>query len=64
VRTGEPGLTYPATTPVKRIDFVTSSLNTTVRTALTESDPSLVAASDHRAVSASIALNQGSESSR
>jgi len=63
-RTGEPGLTYPATTPVKRIDFVTSSLNTTVRTALTQGDPSSTAASDHRAVSATIALNQGSESSR
>ena len=64
VRTGEPGLSYPATTPVKRIDFVTSSTNTTVRSATTQSDPSLVAASDHRAVAATIDLNQGSEPSR
>ena len=64
VRTGAPGLSYPAITPVKRIDFVTSSANTTIRSVRTEDDPAVVPASDHRAVSATIALHQGSESAR
>lgn len=61
VRTGEPGLTYPALTPAKRIDFVTSSTSSTVVDATTQDDPTTTRASDHRAVVATIALNQGSE---
>lgn len=61
---GAPGLTYPAINPVKRIDFVTTSPNITVRSAQTLDDPALVPASDHRAVVASVLLNRGSENSR
>ena len=64
VRTGEPGLTYPATTPAKRIDFVTVSRGIAVRDAETQSDPGLIGASDHRAVVATVLLDQGSEPSR
>jgi endonuclease/exonuclease/phosphatase family metal-dependent hydrolase len=62
VRTGEPGLTYPAVAPVKRIDFVSSSTNTVIVHASTQDDPTTLPASDHRAVVATITLNQGSES--
>jgi len=63
-RAGAPGLTYPATAPTKRIDFVTASPNTTVLRAQTQDDPTHILASDHRAVVATVLLNQGSESSR
>lgn len=63
-RAGAPGLTYPATAPTKRIDFVTASPNTTVLGAQTQDDPTHILASDHRAVVATVLLNQGSESSR
>jgi endonuclease/exonuclease/phosphatase family metal-dependent hydrolase len=61
VRTGEPGLTYPAIDPTKRIDFVTVSPHLAVRDAQTQSDPGLLGASDHRAVVATVLLDQGSE---
>lgn len=63
-RAGALGLTYPATAPTKRIDFVTASPNTTVLRAQTQDDPTHILASDHRAVVATVLLNQGSESSR
>jgi endonuclease/exonuclease/phosphatase family metal-dependent hydrolase len=63
-REGAPGRTYPAAAPTKRIDFVTTSRNTTVLRAQTLDDPAHVGASDHRAVVATVLLNQGSESSR
>lgn len=64
VRDGEPGLTYPALEPTKRIDFVTTSPGIRVLAARTAHDPALVGASDHRAVAATVLLDQGSESSR
>jgi endonuclease/exonuclease/phosphatase family metal-dependent hydrolase len=64
VRTGGPGLTYPAVNPTERIDFVTTSPNTTIRSAHTQSDPAHTGASDHRAVVACVLLNQGSENTR
>jgi endonuclease/exonuclease/phosphatase family metal-dependent hydrolase len=64
VRTGEPGLTYPAIDPTKRIDFVTVSPHIAVRDAQTQSDPELIGASDHRAVAATVLLHQGSEPPR
>ena len=64
VRVGEPGLSYPAIGPTKRIDFVTTSPGIDVVDASTAHDPALLGASDHRAVSATVLLDQGSESSR
>jgi endonuclease/exonuclease/phosphatase family metal-dependent hydrolase len=64
VRDGAPGLTYPAIEPTKRIDVVTASPGIGVLAAHTAHDPALVGASDHRAVAATILLDQGSESSR
>jgi endonuclease/exonuclease/phosphatase family metal-dependent hydrolase len=64
VRTGEPGLSYPAIRPTKRIDFVTTSPGVDVLDATTAHDPAILGASDHRAVSATVLLDQGSESSR
>ena len=46
------------------IDFVSTSTNTAVVDASTQHDPTTIPASDHRAVVATITLNQGSESSR
>lgn len=63
-RSGEPGQTYPAPDPTKRIDFVTVSPQITVRDAQTQSDPDLIGASDHRAVAATVLLDQGSEPPR
>jgi endonuclease/exonuclease/phosphatase family metal-dependent hydrolase len=64
VRAGEPGLTYPAVDPTKRIDVVTVSPHIAVRDAQTQSDPELIGASDHRAVAATVLLHQGSEPPR
>jgi endonuclease/exonuclease/phosphatase family metal-dependent hydrolase len=64
VRVGGPGLSYPAINPTKRIDFVTTSPGIAVLDARTAHDPALLGASDHRAVSATVLLDQGSESSR
>jgi len=64
VRAGAPGRTYPATNPTKRIDFVTTSPDIDVLDATTAHDPTLLGASDHRAVAATVLLDQGSESSR
>jgi endonuclease/exonuclease/phosphatase family metal-dependent hydrolase len=55
-RVGEPGLTFPAVAPVKRIDFVTVRKGTPVTTAEVPSDPALLAASDHRPVVATVEL--------
>ncbi|GAB3439732.1 endonuclease/exonuclease/phosphatase family protein [Phycicoccus ginsengisoli] len=55
-RVGEPGLTYPASRPVKRIDFVTVRKGTPVTVAEVPSDPGLLAASDHRPVVATVQL--------
>jgi endonuclease/exonuclease/phosphatase family metal-dependent hydrolase len=63
-REGSTGLTYPAQSPTKRIDFVTASPGVAVLHAQTQDDPALIRASDHRAVLATVLLNQGSESSR
>jgi endonuclease/exonuclease/phosphatase family metal-dependent hydrolase len=63
-RTGAPGLTYPALSPTKRIDYVTTSPAVAVVDAHTQDDPAHLPASDHRAVVATVLLNQGSESSR
>jgi endonuclease/exonuclease/phosphatase family metal-dependent hydrolase len=60
VRTGQP-LTYPAATPVKRIDFITVSDGIGVDSAEVPSDPALTAASDHRPVVADLVLTRGSE---
>ena len=62
--TGAPGRTYPATNPTKRIDFVTASPGIDVVDATTAHDPTLLGASDHRAVAATVLLDQGSETSR
>ena len=64
VRDGEPGLSYPATDPTKRIDLVAVSPGVDVVHASTTHDPALVGASDHRAVTATVLLDQGSENSR
>ena len=64
VRDGEPGLSYPAIGPTKRIDVVSVSGGVEVLDASTQHDPTLVPASDHRAVVATVRLPQGSESSR
>ncbi len=64
LRTGQPGLTYPAVDPTKRIDVVTVSPHIVVRDAQTQSDPALIGASDHRAVAATVLLHQGSEPHR
>jgi len=61
---GEPGLSYPAIDPTKRIDLVATSPGIDVVHATTAHDPALVGASDHRAVAATVLLDQGSESSR
>jgi len=63
-RDGEPGLSYPAIDPTKRIDLVAVSPGVDVVHASTTHDPALVGASDHRAVAATVLLDQGSESSR
>ncbi len=55
-RVGGPGLTFPALDPVKRIDVVAVSDGIEVLDAATQSDPTLVAASDHRAVVATLRL--------
>jgi endonuclease/exonuclease/phosphatase family metal-dependent hydrolase len=55
-RVGEPGLTFPALRPVKRIDFVTVRKGTPVTTAEVPSDPALLAASDHRPLVATVEL--------
>jgi endonuclease/exonuclease/phosphatase family metal-dependent hydrolase len=60
VTIGQP-LTYPAATPVKRIDFITVSDGIGVLRAEVPADPALVAASDHRPVVADLALTRGSE---
>ena len=64
VRDGEPGLSYPAIGPTKRIDVVSASADVEVLDASTQHDPTLVPASDHRAVVATVRLPQGSENSR
>jgi endonuclease/exonuclease/phosphatase family metal-dependent hydrolase len=64
VRDGEPGLSYPAIGPTKRIDVVSVSPGVEVVDASTQHHPTLVPASDHRAVVATVRLPQGSESSR
>ena len=64
VRDGEPGLSYPAIGPTKRIDVVSVSAGVEVLDASTQHDPTLVPASDHRAVVATVRLPQGSENSR
>jgi endonuclease/exonuclease/phosphatase family metal-dependent hydrolase len=64
VRDGAPGLSYPAISPSKRIDLVAVSPGVGVIDATTAHDPTLVGASDHRAVAATVVLDQGSESSR
>ena len=63
-RDGEPGLSHPAINPTKRIDLVAVSPGIDVVDATTAHDPTLVGASDHRAVAATVLLDQGSESSR
>jgi endonuclease/exonuclease/phosphatase family metal-dependent hydrolase len=55
-RVGEPGLTFPALRPVKRIDFVTVRKGIPVTTAEVPTDPALLAASDHRPVVATVQL--------
>jgi endonuclease/exonuclease/phosphatase family metal-dependent hydrolase len=70
VRDGEPGLSYPAVGPTKRIDVVSVSSAVEVLDASTQHDPALVPASDHRAVVATVRLPlpshrpEGSENSR
>lgn len=63
-RTGEPGLTYPALDPVKRIDVVAVSSGVEVVDATTQHDPAHVPASDHRALVTTLRLPQGSENTR
>ncbi|ONI68763.1 metal-dependent hydrolase [Kribbella sp. ALI-6-A] len=60
VTTGNP-LTYPAATPVKRIDYITVSDGVGVLRAEVPASPALLAASDHRPVVADLTLARGSE---
>jgi endonuclease/exonuclease/phosphatase family metal-dependent hydrolase len=56
VRRGEPGLTYPATTPVKRIDVIAPSAGITVPLAEVPDTNLATTASDHRPVVATLLL--------
>jgi len=56
VRRGEPGLTYPASTPVKRIDVVAASTGITVPLADVPDTDLATTASDHRPVVATLLL--------
>jgi endonuclease/exonuclease/phosphatase family metal-dependent hydrolase len=56
VRRGEPGLTYPAAVPTKRIDVVSVDPRTRVLRAEVPSDELSTTASDHRPVVATVLL--------
>ena len=51
----------PSHHPEKRIDFVTATPDIEVLDVTTQHDPTQVVASDHRAVVATVLLDQGSE---
>jgi endonuclease/exonuclease/phosphatase family metal-dependent hydrolase len=54
------GLTYPAATPTKRIDYVTASPNIAIVSAVAPADDLARIASDHRPVVATVQIPRGS----